>query len=65
MGGLTIHGHILDSNALPYLFVAYALFFLVIFAYTVSLSRRQSRVQGELGLLRQAVDEERARAEFR
>ena len=53
------HIHLLQANgALPYLVAAYALFFLVIFAYVMSLSRRQARVQDDLALLRQAIDEE-------
>lgn len=50
--------HIQGGDALPYLAIAYALFFLVIFAYVISLTRRQARAQEELTLLRQAVDEE-------
>ncbi len=50
------------ANALPYLAVAYALFFVVIFAYVISLSRRQSSVQADLALLRQAIEEEKNRS---
>ncbi len=50
--------HVDNSAALPYLAVAYALFFIVIFAYTISLSRRQSRVQQDVALLRRAIEEE-------
>ena len=54
------HIHLLQANdALPYLAASYALFFLVIFAYVMSLSRRQARVQDDLALLRQAIDEEK------
>ena len=53
------HIHLLPGNALPFLALAYALFLLVIFAYVLSLSRRQARVQDDLALLRQAIDEER------
>jgi CcmD family protein len=53
------HIHLLQANgALPYLAAAYALFFLAIFAYVMSISRRQARVQDDLALLRQAIDEE-------
>ncbi len=50
--------HVDNNAALPYLAVAYALFFVVIFAYTISLSRRQSRVQQDVALLRRAIEEE-------
>lgn len=52
--------HVHAGDVLPYLAVAYALFFLVIFAYVVSLSRRQADVQADLALLRQAVEEEKS-----
>ena len=52
-------GHVhLVSGSLVYLAAAYALFFVVIFAYVMSLSRRQARVQDDLALLRRAIDEE-------
>ena len=51
----------LDGNAMAYLAVAYALFFVAIFAYVISLSRRQARAQADLALLRRAVDEEQAK----
>lgn len=54
IGTLQIQG----GNSLPYLAIAYALFFLVIFAYVISLTRRQARAQEEITLLRRAVDEE-------
>ncbi len=50
------------SGALPYLVIAYGLFFLVIFAYVLFLSRRQSRLHGDIALLRRALDEENVRA---
>lgn len=50
--------HVHTSEFLPYLALAYALFFLVIFAYVISLSRRQARVQDDITLLRRALDEE-------
>lgn len=49
------------SDALPYLAIAYAVFFVAIFAYVISLSRRQSSVQADLRLLRQAIEEEKNR----
>lgn len=50
--------HIQSADFLPYLTAAYAVFFVVIFAYVLSLSRRQARVQDDLALLRRALDEE-------
>lgn len=50
------------SGALPYLVVAYGLFFLVIFAYVLLISRRQSQLHGDIVLLRRALDEENALA---
>jgi len=58
---LSTHVH-LSSGSLVYLAVAYALFFVLIFAYVLSLSRRQERVQDDLVLLRQAVEEEKRSA---
>ena len=51
--------HVQTSDFLPYLALAYALFFLVIFAYVISLSRRQASVSADLALLRRALDEEK------
>ena len=51
--------HIVTSQALPYLALAYAVFFVVIFGYVMSLSRRQSRIQDDLAVLRRALDEQR------
>jgi len=56
-------GNVKSTDALPYLVLAYTVFFVVIFAYVISLSRRQSRVQDDLALLRRAVDEEKARTQ--
>lgn len=53
--------HLHTNDVLLYLSLAYTLFFVVIFAYTVSLSRRQVRVQQDLTLLRSALDEEKAK----
>jgi len=50
-------GNVKSTDALPYLVLAYSVFFVVIFAYVISLSRRQSRVQDDLALLRKAIDE--------
>jgi CcmD family protein len=52
-------GNVKSTDALPYLVLAYSVFFVVIFAYVISLSRRQSRVQDDLALLRKAIDEEK------
>ncbi len=58
-GGINLgHTHVNSTDALPYLAAAYALFFVVIFAYAVSLSRRQARVQSDIALLRRVLDEE-------
>jgi len=51
-------GDVRSTDALPYLVLAYSVFFVVIFAYVISLSRRQARVRDDLTLLRQAVDEQ-------
>lgn len=51
--------HLHAGEVLPYLALAYALFFVVIFAYVMTLSRRQADVQDDLALLQQAVDEEK------
>jgi len=52
-------GNVKSTDALPYLVLAYSVFFVVIFAYVISLSRRQSRVQDDLALLRKAINEEK------
>lgn len=53
--------HLHTNDVLLYLTLAYTVFFVVIFAYTVSLSRRQSRVRDDLNLLRRALDEEQSK----
>jgi CcmD family protein len=53
--------HLQTQQFLPYLTVAYCLFFAVIFAYVLSLSRRQSRLDNDMALLRRALDEEKRR----
>lgn len=55
----TVHLH--TNDVLLYLALAYTIFFVVIFAYTISLSRRQARVQSDLTLLRHALDEEQTK----
>lgn len=55
----TVHVH--TNDVLLYLALAYTIFFVVIFAYTISLSRRQARVQSDLTLLRHALDEEQTK----
>lgn len=55
----TVHLH--TNDVLLYLALAYTIFFVVIFAYTISLSRRQARVQSDLTLLRRALDEEQTK----
>jgi len=58
-------GNVRPTDALQYLALAYTIFFVAIFAYVISLSRRQARVRDDLAVLRRAVDEERARTEAR
>jgi len=49
-------GNVRPTDALQYLALAYTIFFVAIFAYVISLSRRQARVRDDLAVLRQAVD---------
>ena len=58
-------GNVRSTDALQYLALAYTVFFVAIFAYVISLSRRQARVRDDLAVLRRAVDEEKARTEAR
>jgi len=58
-------GNVRPTDALQYLALAYTIFFVAIFAYVISLSRRQARVRDDLAVLRCAVDEEKARTEAR
>jgi CcmD family protein len=58
-------GNVRSTDALQYLALAYTVFFVAIFAYVISLSRRQTRVRDDLAVLRRVVDEEKARTEPR
>ena len=49
------------TNPLPYLFVGYTIFWLVVFAYVISLSMRQRRADAELKLIQEALAEETRR----
>ena len=51
--------HVQPGDALPYLALAYSVFFVVVFAYIIALSRRQTRVQRDLAVLQQVIDDER------
>lgn len=54
--------HLQTGEVLPYLALAYALFFIVIFTYVISMSRRQRRVQDDLTIIRRALEDEQANA---
>jgi len=58
-------GNVHSTNAMQYLVIAYTVFFVAIFAYVISLSRRQARVRDDLALVRRAIDEEKTRAGLR
>jgi len=47
--------------ALEYLFLGYSIIWVALFAYTMTIVRRQKRVEEELKLLRQAVGAQGAR----
>ena len=49
------------TNPLPYLFVGYTIFWLVVFAYVMSVSMRQRRADAELKLIKDALTEETKR----
>jgi len=51
-------GNVRSTDALQYLALAYIIFFVAIFAYVISLSRRQARVCDDLAVLRRAVDDQ-------
>jgi CcmD family protein len=51
--------HVRPGDALPYLALAYSVFFVAVFAYIIALSRRQARVQRDLAVLQQVIDDER------
>ena len=51
--------HVRPGDALPYLALAYSVFFVVVFVYIIALSRRQARVQRDLAVLQQVIDDER------
>lgn len=44
------------SKALPYLFAAYTVIWLAVFAYTVSLGGRQRKLAQDLDLIKRAVE---------